>query len=64
MRVPEANIDVFRVILRKKRNWNGVNVEKYLHLGIRYGLLVNVIAVSISGTLDGEFVRKFLNWKI
>ena len=29
-------------------------MEKYLHLGIsEYGLLVNVIAVSISGTLDG-----------
>ena len=40
-------------------------MEKYLHLGISEdGLLVNVIAVSISGTLDGEFVRKYLNWNI
>ena len=40
-------------------------MEKYLHLGIsEYGLLVNVIAVNISGTLDGEFVREYLNWNI
>ena len=65
MRVPEANIDVFRVVLRKERNRNGVNVEKYLPLGIsEYGLLVNVIAVNISGTLDGECVRGYLNWNI
>ena len=40
-------------------------MEKYLPLVIsEYGLLVNVIAVNISGTLDGEFVRGYLNWNI